>query len=186
MIDSLLAEAGLARSALDGLAFGRGPGSFTGVRIACGVVQGLALGLDLPVAPVSSLAALAQGAYRERAQTTVAAAIDARMGEVYWGAYRLDDQGVMQLQGEEAVLKPQQVRLADASGADWFGAGSGWASYGEALRAACGAQLHAAEGAAYPFAEDLLPAAVLAFQTGQTVVAEQALPVYLRNQVVRG
>jgi tRNA threonylcarbamoyladenosine biosynthesis protein TsaB len=85
MIKQIMAEAGAPLSAIDAIAFGRGPGAFTGVRIAIGVVQGLAFGLDRPVLPVSNLAVLAQGAYRLHGARQVAAAIDARMDEVYWG-----------------------------------------------------------------------------------------------------
>nr|VFJ43935.1 MAG: tRNA threonylcarbamoyl adenosine modification protein YeaZ [Candidatus Kentron sp. FM] len=92
-IRTLLSEAALSLRDLDALAFGRGPGAFTGVRIATGVIQGLAFGADLPVVPISSLHALAQGAWRERGEGNVLAAFDARMGEVYWGAYRLDAAG---------------------------------------------------------------------------------------------
>ena len=98
MIKDLLAEAGVALSAVDGIAFGRGPGAFTGVRIAIGVVQGLAFALERPVLPVSTLAVLAQRALREQGAQQVAAAIDARMDEVYWGCYRAE-QGEMRLVG---------------------------------------------------------------------------------------
>src|SRR3569833_3307602 len=93
MIDELLRDANLSPLELDAVAFGRGPGAFTGLRIAAGVAQGIAYGADLPVVPVSSLAALAQGCYRERGVTRVLATIDARIGEVYWGAYRLGSDG---------------------------------------------------------------------------------------------
>ncbi|NNJ83882.1 MAG: tRNA (adenosine(37)-N6)-threonylcarbamoyltransferase complex dimerization subunit type 1 TsaB, partial [Gammaproteobacteria bacterium] len=89
-IEALLSAAALSPRDLDALAFGRGPGAFTGVRIATGVIQGLAFGADLPVVPISSLHALAQGAWRERGEKNILAAFDARMGEVYWGAYQLD------------------------------------------------------------------------------------------------
>jgi hypothetical protein len=98
MIKQLLADAGVALSAVDAIAFGRGPGAFTGVRIAIGVVQGLAFALERPVLPISNLAALAQGALREHGVQQVAAAIDARMDEVYWGCYRAE-QGEMRLVG---------------------------------------------------------------------------------------
>ena len=106
MIKDLLAEAAVPLSALDAIAFGRGPGAFTGVRIAVGVVQGLAFALDRPVLPISNLAVLAQRALREQGAKQVAAAIDARMDEVYWGCYRAEN-GEMRLQGIEAVLAPE-------------------------------------------------------------------------------
>ena len=95
MVDALLAEGQIKLKDLDGLAFGRGPGAFTGVRIATGVIQGLAFGAGLPVVPVSSLAALAQGA--APGHSSIMSAFDARMGEVYWGAFAVDKQGLVRI-----------------------------------------------------------------------------------------
>src|SRR3954470_6762837 len=95
MIDSLLSEARLSRRSLDGIAVGRGPGAFTGVRLAISVAQGLALGLDIPVVPVSSLAALAQGAPEQTHGDALLAAIDARMGEIYAGAFHRGADGLV-------------------------------------------------------------------------------------------
>src|SRR3569832_2348015 len=95
------------------------------------VVEGIAYGADLPVVPVSSLAALAQGCYRERGVTRVLATIDARIGEVYWGMYELGE-GVAELRGEERVMTPHSVPLPEGEG--WYGAGSGWAAYGDILQ----------------------------------------------------
>ncbi|MEN8214710.1 MAG: tRNA (adenosine(37)-N6)-threonylcarbamoyltransferase complex dimerization subunit type 1 TsaB, partial [Pseudomonadota bacterium] len=103
MIDELLATSGVGRRRLDAIAFGRGPGSFTGVRIATAITQGVSLGLDIPVVPVSSLQALAQGVTRTSGYRQVAAAFDARMQEVYWALCEADADGVMQLLGEEIV-----------------------------------------------------------------------------------
>ena len=177
MIQALLADAGVALSALDAIAFGRGPGAFTGVRIAIGVVQGLAFALERPVLPVSNLAVLAQRALREHGATRVAAAIDARMDEVYWGCYQ-EVKGEMQLQGSEAVLPPGQVALPDANGDSWFGAGTGW-GYAERLAVKVAAQ----DQAMLPHALDLLTLAGFAWARGESVPAEQAQPVYLRDKV---
>ncbi|HKK05193.1 MAG TPA: tRNA (adenosine(37)-N6)-threonylcarbamoyltransferase complex dimerization subunit type 1 TsaB [Gammaproteobacteria bacterium] len=185
MIDQLLAEAGIALGDLDGLAFGRGPGGFTGVRIATGVVQGLAFGASLPVAPVSTLQALAQGAWRELGHERVLAAIDARMDEVYWGAYELEDgQGerTMVLRGEERVVSPDAVSVPSA-GASWFGAGSGWYAHGAALVQAVGERLAGREDTRYPQAHDIAVLGAAALRRGEGVAAEQALPVYLRDEV---
>lgn len=177
MIQALLAEAGIGLPAVDAIAFGRGPGAFTGVRIAIGVVQGLAFALDCPVLPVSNLALLAQRALREHGAEQVAAAIDARMDEVYWGCY-CAQAGEMRLMGEEAVLAPEQVLLpADASGT-WFGAGTGW-GYGERLAV----QPQARDAGVLPHALDLLDLARFAWARGEGVAADLAQPVYLRDKV---
>ncbi|MBP0938873.1 tRNA (adenosine(37)-N6)-threonylcarbamoyltransferase complex dimerization subunit type 1 TsaB [Pseudomonas alliivorans] len=177
MIKDLLAEAGLAMSALDAIAFGRGPGAFTGVRIAIGVVQGLAFALERPVLPVSNLAVLAQRAFRERGVSQVAAAIDARMDEVYWGCYR-EAAGEMRLVGQEAVMAPERATLpVDVSG-QWFGAGTGW-GYGERIPVA----LAGHDASLLPHAQDLLTLATFAWHRGEAVQADEAQPVYLRDKV---
>ena len=111
MVEQLLAKAELSLQQLDALAFGRGPGAFTGVRIATGVVQGMAYGADLPVVPVSTLQALAQRTYHEYCHEHVLAAFDARMNEVYWAAYQLDGSGLMTLIEQELVVSPDGQRL---------------------------------------------------------------------------
>lgn len=179
MMDVLLTEAGLGLRDLDALAFARGPGAFTGLRIAASIVQGAALGADLPVVPVSSLQALAQGAWREQARGASLCAFDARMGEVYWGAFRVE-QGVARAVGEEHVSAPDRVELP--AGADWSGAGSGWAAYPDMVGAGlagappalAGLMVHAADVAV--LAEQL-------FAAGHAVAPGEALPVYLRDQV---
>ena len=177
MIKELLAQAGVELSAVEAIAFGRGPGAFTGVRIAIGVVQGLAFALERPVLPISNLAALAQRAYREHGATQVASAIDARMDEVYWGCYR-EQAGEMRLQGVEAVLPPEAAALpGDASG-DWFGAGTGW-SYAERLNV----KPTALDAGMLPHAEDLLTLARFAWARGEAIRADDAQPVYLRDKV---
>ncbi|WP_313455959.1 tRNA (adenosine(37)-N6)-threonylcarbamoyltransferase complex dimerization subunit type 1 TsaB [Pseudomonas sp.] len=177
MIKQLLADAGVPLSAVDAIAFGRGPGAFTGVRIAIGVVQGLAFALERPVLPVSNLAALAQGALREHGAQQVAAAIDARMDEVYWGCYQANG-GEMRLQGREAVLPPEQVALPAGCSGEWFGAGTGW-SYAERLAV----QATTSNATALPHALDILSLAGFAWARGEAIVAEQAQPVYLRDNV---
>lgn len=178
MIQELLGEAGLALSAVDAIAFGRGPGAFTGVRIAIGVVQGLAFALDRPVLPVSNLAVLAQRALREHGAQQVAAAIDARMDEVYWGCYAAE-QGEMCLQGLEAVLAPELAQLPRGASGDWFAAGTGWGTYGARIALQpCGS-----EPAMLPHAQDLLSLATFAWARGEALPADQAQPVYLRDNV---
>ncbi|MFC0710970.1 tRNA (adenosine(37)-N6)-threonylcarbamoyltransferase complex dimerization subunit type 1 TsaB [Azorhizophilus paspali] len=177
MVQELLGEAGIALSAVDAIAFGRGPGAFTGVRIAVGVVQGLAFALQRPVLPVSDLALLAQRAHRERGVDQVAAAIDARMDEVYWGCYRLEE-GEMRLVGGEAVLAPERVELPRLASGDWFGAGTGWTHAGRMPVAPT-----AWDADLLPDALDLLSLAGFAWRRGEAVPAEQAQPVYLRDKV---
>ncbi|HHI5442817.1 tRNA (adenosine(37)-N6)-threonylcarbamoyltransferase complex dimerization subunit type 1 TsaB [Pseudomonas aeruginosa] len=126
MVRDLLDEAGVALSAVDAIAFGRGPGAFTGVRIAIGVVQGLAFALQRPVLAVSDLAILAQRAYREQGAERVAAAIDARMDEVYWGCYQLQ-QGEMRL--AESVLESPAARVGWSGGSSASGGSSGYSAY---------------------------------------------------------
>ena len=178
MVQEVLGEAGIALSAVEAIAFGRGPGAFTGVRIAIGVVQGLAFALQRPVLPISNLAVLAQRAHRERGVSQVAAAIDARMDEVYWGCYRLEA-GEMRLAGGEAVLPPERVELPRGAEGDWFGAGTGWGHADRlAVRPALGM-----DASLLPHAEDLLRLAEFAWARGEALDAEQAQPVYLRDQV---
>ena len=181
MVDEVLAEAGLRPVDLDAIAFGRGPGAFTGVRIATGLIQGMASALERPVVPVSTLAALAQGVYRRDGHERVLAAIDARMGEVYWGAYALDEAGVMIARGEECVVAPDAVPLPE--GGDWVSAGTGWARYPDALGARLGSALAGDSGHALPEARDMLPLAAREFAAGRAVDAAEALPVYLRDRV---
>ena len=183
MIDELLAEAGIALAGLDAIAFGRGPGSFTGVRIACGVVQGLALGAALPVAPVSTLAALAEGARRERGERRILAGFDARMGEVYWGAFVARD-GIVSAAGEEVVCRPEDVPIPREAG-HWVGVGDAWAVYGDALARRLGRRLSGVDPARFPAARDVaaLGAALLTSGGGRSV--EAALPRYLRDRVTR-
>lgn len=184
MLDVLLAEAGITVSQLDALAFGRGPGSFTGIRIGTGVVQGIAYAAELPVVPVSTLAALAQGAWADTGSEAVLTAIDARMQEVYWGAFRLGEAGVMQAVAEECVSAPEAIPLPDDG--EWLAVGTGWASYGDAMLQAVserGFNLTAVEGERLPRSQDIAVLAVHAFGRGEAVAPEQALPVYLRNEV---
>ncbi len=180
MIEELMAEAGLSPAGLDAVAFGRGPGSFTGVRIATAAAQAVAYGVDIPALPVSSLALVAQQAVRKHGIEHAAVAMDARMGEVYWAAYSCLADGLMQLVGDERVLAPAAVTLPDTP--NWTPVGSAWAVYPEALRhVRAGGVTQAA--VTLPHAQDILPLAKLMLQRGEGVAAELALPVYLRNQV---
>lgn len=184
MIEQLLTASGLRVSDLDALAFGRGPGSFMGVRIAAGVTQGIAFAWDLPVVPVSTLAAIAQVANMETGANRVLTAIDARMNEVYWAAYRLGQDGCMHLDGEERVIAPDRVSRPGEAG--WLGAGTGWSAYGEELIAAIGDDVLSARlDACLPSADAIARLAVVEFEAGRHVTAAQAVPVYLRDNVAK-
>lgn len=176
MIDEVLAQANCSLNDLDAIAFGRGPGAFTGVRIAIGVVQGLAFALDIPVIPVSDLAVLAQRAYRETNTQYIAAAIDARMDEVYWGCYCISN-GIAQLLDDESVCAPEQADVP--MDAQWYGVGTGWATFADRLKI----QPVQRRPELLPAAEDLLQIAIAMYQQGQAVPVEQAQPVYLRDNV---
>ena len=178
--EALLAEAGLSPRQLDGLAFGRGPGSFTGVRIVTGVVQGIAFGADLPVAPVSTLAAMALGAMEAGAER-VAAAIDARMNEIYWGCYQVADGGLPRPLVEERVVAAEHAPIPD--GEPWQGIGSGWSAFGGLLTPRFEGRLTASDGECFPRARHAASLGAAELAAGRGVEAEMALPVYLRDQV---
>jgi tRNA threonylcarbamoyladenosine biosynthesis protein TsaB len=180
MVDALLAEAGLKLAALDALAFGRGPGTFTGVRVASATVQGLALGAGLPVVAVSDLAALAQGAWREHRWKHVLACLDARMREVYFGAFEMGDDGLMSAAGVERVAPP--AALTWSAGHGWCGVGPGWTAY-TALTERTAAEGMDVDSLALPRARDIAMLAERGWRAGEAVQAAQALPVYLRETV---
>ncbi|OQW94440.1 MAG: tRNA (adenosine(37)-N6)-threonylcarbamoyltransferase complex dimerization subunit type 1 TsaB [Beggiatoa sp. IS2] len=182
MIDELLTEAGLKPTQLDALAVGRGPGSFTGVRIACGVAQGISFALDIPIIPLSSLATLAQAAYIELGTHRVLATIDARMNEIYYGYYILNPEGIMQIVGSEAVIAPEKIERP--TGDPWYGVGSGWTSYHESLQTRLDTDLQGYQVDRYPQARAMIPLAQVTYSKREYVSAEQLIPVYLRNRVV--
>lgn len=180
MVEKVLSAAGLDLHELDALAVGRGPGAFTGIRIGVGVAQGLAISVGKQVLPVSTLAALAQQAYVQHGATQVLVALDARMDEVYWGQYALQD-GLMQLQGEEQVCAAADAPLPETGG--WFASGHGWSAYADILQARCSGKLAGTDTEALPAAEFMLPLAVADWEAGKAVAPEYAQPVYLRNKV---
>jgi tRNA threonylcarbamoyladenosine biosynthesis protein TsaB len=178
LVEALLVEAGLKPAELDAVAFGRGPGMFTGLRIGAGVTQGIAFAADLPVVPVSTLQVLAQGQGADR----VLAALDARMGQVYWGGFVRGDDGFMKPVSEERVESPGSIILPDGS---WFGAGSGWDQYIDELLPRLQAQVTAWQAQAFPSAADLVRLGERAVAQGLAVSADLAIPVYVRDDVAR-
>jgi tRNA threonylcarbamoyladenosine biosynthesis protein TsaB len=207
MVDDLLTEAGLTLHDLDAIAFGRGPGSFTGVRLAVTVTQGLAFGSNRGVVPVSDLRAVAQRAFRQDATLTrVLVCNDARMSEVYWACFERGGDGLARLEGEEHVSKPSDVKLPPG----WStvtAVGRGFIAYAEALRAAVPTVIGGGDpivgtapeaspkiSASTPdAAEDLLrflphavDVALLSapeVAAGRLISAETATPIYLRDNV---
>lgn len=185
MVDAVLTEAGCELADLDCLAFGQGPGSFTSVRIATALVQGLALGADLPCVGVSNLAALAQAAVRQHPRIsegdTIAVAFDARQQQVYCGAYQLVD-GIVQAMQSEAVSDPQQVSWPEAS--TIWAVGEGWQVYADAL--AGEGEFAQLEQPLWTDAVDVVQLAAHALAQGeQPVAAWEVKPVYLRSQVAQ-
>jgi tRNA threonylcarbamoyladenosine biosynthesis protein TsaB len=180
MIESLLAEAGIARRQIDGIAVGRGPGAFTGVRLAISVAQGLALGLNVPVVPVSSLAALAQDVPVD-IDAPILAVIDARMGEIYAGAFCRGAHGLVEPIGSESVGPVARLLLPPRD--RWSVVGSGWAVYRDVLMPRLADEPRWADGGRYPQARAIARLAAPQFAAGHAVAPEFALPVYLRDKV---
>lgn len=158
MIERLLNEVGVGLAELDAFAFGRGPGSFTGVRIACSVIQALGFGMNKSVIPVSTLRILAQSAYREYGAEQVLATLDARMQQIYWGLFEKDIKGIMQPVGDEKVQFSEEIQLPPGS----------W---------------HRTTG--FPKASDMIEIALADYSLNRGVPSAQALPVYLRDEVVK-
>ena len=176
MIEDLLVASGLKLGQLDGIAFGAGPGSFTGLRIACGVVQGLAFGAGLPVVPIGTLVALAQ----EAGAPKVIACLDARMGEIYLAAYRRDG-GRWTEMAAPGVGPAQSAPMLEGEG--WFGCGSGFAAYADALAKRYGGQLDGVAAGLHPHARSIARLAAPVLAAGGGLPAEQAAPVYVRDKV---
>ncbi len=187
--EALLVDAGIAKSQLDAIAVGRGPGAFTGVRLAIAIAQGVALALDRPVVPVSTLAALALGSSSSAGQEPgegasadhILAAIDARMGEVYWATFTCNGDDVIAL-SKEVVARPESVVLPEHAGG-WRGIGSGFAASDGALQRHLQERLTAVDATALPHAADVARLAIAAFARGEVFAPEHVEPAYLRNNV---
>lgn len=180
MVQALLATTETSLSQLDALVFDRGPGSFTGLRIGAGVTQGLALGMDRPVIPISSLATLAQGAWRQDHQPQVLACIDARQAEVYWAGFRLEQETMITVAGEQ-IGSAASIRINIDQ--PWFGVGTGFGRYADELAALPGVTWLGTQPQRYPLAQDMFPLALVAWQQQQWVQPADAIPIYLRDNV---
>ena len=176
MVDELLQEAGLSLRQLDGIAYGAGPGSFTGLRIACAVTQGLAFGAELPVVGVSTLASLAQ----QTDADCVLTVLDARMAEVYWAAYERTANG-WNCVLEPVLSVPESVIVPDVR--DWVGAGNGFAALEASLLPRLQGQLTRIYSELMPDAAAVAVLAAPVFARGEGVDAALAAPVYLRDKV---
>jgi tRNA threonylcarbamoyladenosine biosynthesis protein TsaB len=182
MVDELLRDSAIGLRQLDGIAYGAGPGSFTGLRIACAVTQGLAFGADLAVVGVSTLESIAEQTGADKVLTV----LDARMAEVYWAAYQHEATHPVGHKGwravaEPALALPDSVQVPDGSG--WVGAGNGFAALGEVLRPRLAAQLLRIDDTLMPDAAAMAPLAAQAFERGEGRDAALAAPIYLREKV---
>ncbi len=176
MVHGLLSDCAVALPQMDGIAYGAGPGAFTGLRVACGVVQGLATGIGKPVVGIGTLMALAQSARASR----VVCCIDARMYEVYHAAYESSGDGWRTVH-EPGVYAPDDVPMLQ--GADWQGCGNGFAVHGAALRARYAQQLAGMDDTAHPRARDVAVLSAPIFAAGGGLAAACAAPVYVRDKV---
>lgn len=176
MVDAVLAESGTALREIDAIAFGAGPGTFTGLRIACGVAQGLAYAADRPVVGVGTLLALAKGSGAHR----VVCCVDARMQQVYFAAYEGADTEWRAVHGP-SLHAPAEVPLLEGEG--WIGCGSGFAAYREALAARYRGQLGRIAPDAHPRASDVAALAAVAYARGEAVAPDDAAPLYVRDKV---
>ena len=177
MVQDLLAESGLKLGDVEAIAFGAGPGSFTGVRTACGVAQGLAFGLELPVLPLITLEAMAEACRAQGGATEMLVVLDARMSEVYWAQYRFE--GSWRAVVEPVLSKPEAVQPLPAEGL--AACGNGFAVYPDAFAGKPFADK--ADSAIVPHARELARIGAAAFAAGQGVPADQAQPLYLRNKI---
>ena len=177
MTHEMLAEAGLALQQIDGIAFGAGPGSFTGLRIACGVAQGLAFAADLPVAAVGTLEAVAQ----QIDQHNVIVALDARMSEIYHAAFEKITGKSWEMISPPALCSPQHAPLV--SGNEWHGCGSGFDVYHDVLAMQYCANIRQIHSGLHPRAHEVAQLALPKFRDGAYTDAALAAPLYIRNKV---
>jgi tRNA threonylcarbamoyladenosine biosynthesis protein TsaB len=178
-IDELLQNHALELNDLDAIAYGAGPGSFTGIRIAASVAQGLGFAAKKPLIAISSLAAMAQAAFMERQWEDVLVAVDARMDHIYWAQYKVNSSACVELQGEEHRLPPEWASMPHDE-AEWYGVGDGWAKYKDKLMNRLKPQLSTIYACQLPTAKAILELAKPKLAKGEFLSIFEALPVYLR------
>lgn len=181
MVQELITAHGVGLTDLDALAFGCGPGSFTGVRIAASVMQGFSFASGVPLIKISSLAAVGQAAYTDLGWKKLLVGIDARISEVYWGIYQVDDSGLVKLSGQEKVCAPQAISIPD--GNDWYAVGSAWGEYKEKLLATLPFTPLNIDATQLPVASAIALLAKDKFLRNEFTMAEDAMPIYLRDNV---
>ena len=181
MLEEVIAEAGISKSDIDAIAFGNGPGAFTGVRIATSIAQGLAFSLDVPVIPVSTLAAMAQQAMDLDQVNQVATALDARMNEVYFSTFEKDAEGYTKETMQAVVIPPAKVSMP--KGKNWVAVGNAWEVYAAEFNDDLMQQIISVKANIYPAAGEIARIAQKTLKLGDVQSIEQALPVYIRDTV---
>ncbi len=179
MIDAVLQTAGILLSELDAIAYGTGPGSYTGTRIAASVVQALGFVNPCKIIPVSSLATMAQAAFIKHHWQRILVAVDARANQVYWAAYELQANGLMKLQDQEHVSAPSNLAVPFTE-IDWYGIGDGWSAYGEIINNSIDSKPKEIDVTTLPLADAMLSLALDKLKHQQSIDVFDALPVYLR------
>lgn len=182
LIDALFIESRATIAEIDVVAVGRGPGSFSGVRIGVGVTQGIAFARDIPVVAISSLTAIAQGTIKESHADYISVAMDARMGEIYGANFQVID-GLAILLDKEQVCVPKGFKFIKRR--EWVGAGTGWVKYESTLTDNFAGQLKEINSCCFPKASSIIKLAQNEVKMGRLLSAWQALPVYLRNNIAK-
>ncbi|TAK77118.1 MAG: tRNA (adenosine(37)-N6)-threonylcarbamoyltransferase complex dimerization subunit type 1 TsaB [Gammaproteobacteria bacterium] len=180
MIQEVLDTASLTLNQLDAIAYSCGPGSFTGIRIASSVAQGIGLAVGLPIIQISSLAAIAQTAFMERQWTTLLVALDARMDQIYWARYKINPAGLAEIAGQEVLCAPEAIPLDATIGPEVAAVGEGWEKYGDRITTRLGFSVPAMHSAQLPHARAILALAKVKFDQADWVSAACAAPTYLR------
>ncbi len=182
-IEELLQNNNIKLAEIDAIFYGRGPGSFMGIRTAVSVAQGLSFAENIPLIALSSLQIIAQVACKARACSRIVVATDARLGEVYLAAFQVIDGGSLQQVGEEKVLAPEAINLPD--GDEWFLAGNGWSTYADKITITQSSNVVLVENIIYPEAKHMFSLGEKLLKAGYKHFSEQAEPCYVRNNVAK-